>query len=1158
MNLAEKHWYENHARRARELLESQMPNHTGGVDLRGWEWHYLWRLSHSELRRLQFLPNCLAFSPDGQLLVAGNLSGTLKMWDASGTHIVRTIKAHTNAVSDLMFRSDGRVFATVSGGIAKLWDTATGRELRTFPGGRVSLSPDGYQLAIGTDVITIWDTSSGKDLRTLKGHSGIRQLAFSPNGQRLASCGGGTVRLWDVTTGRQLWLFSEQKQDVWSIAFSPDGKILVVGTIEDGVIKALDVETGRQTKTFAGNKERINHLAFNRNGTRLASISNRTLKLWDPVSGGEIQTLRGHHDTIRGLAVSPRDDLIASGGEDVTIRLWDTASRQEPTSLPHPGVSSIAYSGDGKRLAIGGGGVIAVRDALTDQRLWEEGESISSNVRFHPTSRSLASGLEDGRVRLRDAQDGRVLRTFKAHDSLITSIDFSSDGRVLATGGQDKRVGLWNPVDGRRLATLNGHTDAIKAVTFNPDGKLLASAGAEKDRTVRIWDIPTGRAVRTIPIVQLTPSTDDGEKLADDKDYSVWSMVFSHDGRQLFAGLGGNTAALDFIISCLDVQTGETTRVYRGHALSVSGLSLSADGRRLASSSVDRSVRIWDVETAQEVLTFPLPKFSGNTRDEGLSVAFSPDGTRLTASASNHVLIWDARPLTDELRAELNDVNRVESLLADERVESLLAEKDDAIDRVGQLNYHRLSADVIAALESDTTISESVRNRAIDRARKKYQLALRSAKAACELAPAADPDSDECFTKLGVAHYQVGDWTLAIKNLEKSNELYFGGFIAHNPTFHPTQQNKNDTHIFAYNALFLAMAHWQLGQKDEARQWYVVADRCRQTLQPDNDLLRLQNESADLSELKKAPVAARRLGDDPELEFYTFLLETNPQAAWVAWAYDCRGYVHQRLHHIEQAQADRLKAVEVYTQRIKANPNDARAYMWRAHDYCELERWREAARDFQQARRFESQPVVELFNDFWGAIASLMSADTSGYRAACADLLLKMADTKETSQAWQAAWACAIGPKGVDDYATAVALAKKVVEAEPPEAIWLLGGLLYRAGRYPETLERLPETASAASKSPYSWYFLAMAHHAAGRAEKSRECLKKGNDLAGQAPLGQNWSLRATRKLLRQEAEALVQSSAENRPAQKKEAKPDSKPPPPPQPRPAPATAGKK
>ncbi|HEX4072546.1 MAG TPA: serine/threonine-protein kinase, partial [Planctomycetaceae bacterium] len=185
VNLAQRAWDENNVGRVCELLESQLPEQTGGVDLRGWEWHYLWRLSHSELRRLTFpdssAPLCLAFHPNGQFFIAGLADGTLKTYSAEGGREFRSVKAHADRIIKLAFRRDGIVFATASkDGTAKLWDTATGRELRSFPRSRTSqshgfaLSPDGEQLAIAVDnAITIWDASTGKSVRTLEGHTNL-------------------------------------------------------------------------------------------------------------------------------------------------------------------------------------------------------------------------------------------------------------------------------------------------------------------------------------------------------------------------------------------------------------------------------------------------------------------------------------------------------------------------------------------------------------------------------------------------------------------------------------------------------------------------------------------------------------------------------------------------------------------------------------------------------------------------------------------------------------------------------------------------------------------------------------------------------------------------------------------------------------------------
>jgi tetratricopeptide (TPR) repeat protein len=250
-------------------------------------------------------------------------------------------------------------------------------------------------------------------------------------------------------------------------------------------------------------------------------------------------------------------------------------------------------------------------------------------------------------------------------------------------------------------------------------------------------------------------------------------------------------------------------------------LSLSSDGRRLASFGPDdQAVRIWDVATRQELYSFRID--TGRIK----SVDLSPDGTRLAVGTSaSQVLVWDARPLTDEIRAELNDVSRVETLFADNLVESLFYE-------------HLLSADLIEAIQADTTLSESLRNKAIDRARympvdpnqliqlnnrswsavsqpglsaDQYQLALRLAEEACK--PGPDHPSYHLFLRtLGVAQYRVGKYAEAVGTLTQSDELC----------------SKRPDGSLPSNIAVLAMAHFQLGHVDQAR---TLLERLRQLLQ---------------------------------------------------------------------------------------------------------------------------------------------------------------------------------------------------------------------------------------------------------------------------------------------------------------------------------------
>jgi eukaryotic-like serine/threonine-protein kinase len=330
MNLAQRAWNENNVGRARELLNSLMPEHTAGVDLRGWEWHYLWRLTHSELRILQFMSMCLAFTPDGQFLISGSDDGTLKAWNASGTREMWSVQAHSDRVTRLAVSSDGDLIATRGrNGDAKLWESTSGREIRTYPsspgkGRGMTLSRNGDRLATATEDIIIWDTPTGHTRQ-------VDGLAFFPDGQRLASCSDdGTARVWDAKTGQELRTLFRQSTQVKTVAVSPDGRSVATGDFV-GAIRCWDGETGQELPQFAGHPHKVTALAYSNDGKRLASTSSdTTLKLWDSETGRETQTIRGHESNISDVALASSGDIIASGSWDGTIRLWDAASRQEP------------------------------------------------------------------------------------------------------------------------------------------------------------------------------------------------------------------------------------------------------------------------------------------------------------------------------------------------------------------------------------------------------------------------------------------------------------------------------------------------------------------------------------------------------------------------------------------------------------------------------------------------------------------------------------------------------------------------------------------------------------------------------------------------------------------------------------------------------------
>jgi WD40 repeat protein/uncharacterized caspase-like protein len=590
----------------------------------------------------------VAFSPDGRVIASGSSDSTIKLWDAATCNQLRSLEGHTGPVNSVAFSPDGKVIASGSGDkTIKLWDVATGNQVRSLEGHTggvtsVAFSPDGKVIASGSqdkfgrlspqlrrDTIKLWDAATGKQLRSLEGHTGdVTSVTFSPDGNVIASSGWDqTIKLWDAATGNQLRSLEGHTGYVYSVAFSPDGKVIASAS-QDKTIKLWDAATGNQLRSLEGHTGDVNSVAFSPDGKVIASASqDKTIKLWDTATGNQRRSLEGQRGTqstwsgdtgyVYSVAFSPDGKAIASGNQYKTIVLWDAATGNQLRSLEGhtTQVDAVTFSPDGKVIAssTGGDDAIKLREAATGMQLHSLPAYGVHSVAFSPDGRVIASGSyeEEKAIKLWDVATGKQLRSLPGHTGYVTSVAFSPDGKVIASGSWDKTIKLWDAATGRQIRSLEGHTGYVYSVAFSPDGKVIASGSW--DKTIKLWDAATGKQLRAL----------------EDHTGNVSSVAFSPDGKVIASGSWDDT------IKLWDAATGKLLRSLEGHAGPITSVTFSPDGKVIASGSQGKTIKLWDAATGKQ-----LRSLEGHT-GHVLSVAFSPDGRWIASGSSDATIkLW--------------------------------------------------------------------------------------------------------------------------------------------------------------------------------------------------------------------------------------------------------------------------------------------------------------------------------------------------------------------------------------------------------------------------------------------------------------------------------------------------------------------------------------
>lgn len=595
----------------------------------------LWELSTGrEIRNFlghEASVNSVDFSHDGKYLITGGNDATAKIWEtATGKALAsinlsddevfkRVDRANKERINDVAFDPNGKYFVTL-GQMVHVWELPSKKRIKEWVvetgnlgAHSVAISPDGKWMAVGQNdaIAIVYKTDTWEQVYKFEslvyGFCGgcPTEVSFSPDSRYLLKGTKKEIVKYDLTTGKLAKYFNKHIEDISSVAFSRNGKHLLVSAADD--LTLFDAVKGDSLTTFKLNVEGgINQAVFadNDSSLLLACNSNKVVIL-DSKSGkkkGELTGILNQRDKggilydpnsywdsyiakyIRfknALLLSPDNKTLLKGKFGIKLKRWNMATgKTEMIYAAHDKTPlCYQYSHDGKKLLSGGGdGTIILWNAETGDTLF----TIKSynepvfDVHFNSDETQILSSSWDGTMKIHDARTGKRLHLFElkngsAYHSQFSKNDLYVFTATLPTGLQMREI------DTQKIVReFEGHTETISSLQVSKDGKKILTSSW--DGSVRLWDVATALAE---------------QKFAAHTG-PVHIAIFSPSEKSVFSG------GADRVIRLWDVYTGKLIRTFEGHAAEITSLQITQDEKLLISHSLDGVTKFWDLTAGKE------------------------------------------------------------------------------------------------------------------------------------------------------------------------------------------------------------------------------------------------------------------------------------------------------------------------------------------------------------------------------------------------------------------------------------------------------------------------------------------------------------------------------------------------------------------------------